>query len=467
MSEAGRTDLGEARRRALAVGLGVCALALAVAWRGGAAWAWALSAWALAAVVALGYEAFASRRGRQARAEEAKPPFGDDDQSAWRMLEQLPDPILVIDRSGRVVGANAEAREQFGIARVRMLLSSVMREPAVLEAVNEVLHGAAPQSVEFMSLAPRERHVSAFVAPIARDDGGARAMVALHDQTAAKRAERTRVDFLANASHQLRTPLASLAGYIETLRGHARHDAEARDRFLEIMQTQSERMRRLIDDLLSLSRIELNEHVPPTGVADLVAIAGDVVDAAGPIARDRGVMIELTAQAKRAPVLGDRDELIQVVQNLVDNAVKYCGEQGRVRVTIACGTDRNHAGGAPPSSAESLAVVTPPDVLSGLFASLEVADNGPGIERRHLPRIAERFYRANERAELTGTGLGLAIVKHIVSRHRGGFIVGSERGVGSSFAIFIPHTLEFAAETTEGAEISAAAGESDDAVTKV
>ncbi len=294
-------------------------------------------------------------------------------------------------------------------------------------------------------------------------------MVSLHDETAAKRAERTRVDFLANASHQLRTPLASLAGYIETLRGHARDDAEARDRFLEIMQAQAERMRRLIDDLLSLSRIELNEHVPPTGVAELVGVANDVVDAAGPIARERGVAVSLQAHCERAPVLGDRDELIQVVQNLIDNAVKYCGAQGNVRVEIGCGADRDAAAAVSIEPEEHFAMVLPPEAMSGSFAWLRVADDGPGIERRHLPRIAERFYRANERAELTGTGLGLAIVKHIVSRHRGGFSVVSKRGAGSAFSIFIPHTLEFTAQQNVAGAPGrpSAPSENDKAVTKV
>lgn len=372
---------------------------------------------------------------------------------AERMLEISPDPIFVVGRSGRIEVTNGSAREWYRSAREHVLLSSVIREPAVLEAVNEALHGGPPQTVDFMTMAPRERHLRAFVAPV-----GAAAMVVLYDETAAKRAERTRVDFLANASHQLRTPLASMSGFIETLRGHARDDADARERFLEIMQAQAERMARLIDDLLSLSRVELNEHVPPTGAACLVDIAGDVADAIAPLAAEREVTVTVERRAPRAPVLGDREELLQVVQNLVDNAVKYCRRGGRVSIEVGCGAQREAAAwagaeglGGEDGAVARMSIVGPPQAPSGSFAWLRVRDEGPGIARRHLPRLAERFYRADETvSEHAGTGLGLAIAKHIMSRHRGGLAVESGQGRGSAFTIYAPHTMEFIAELDGG-----------------
>jgi two-component system phosphate regulon sensor histidine kinase PhoR len=244
--------------------------------------------------------------------------------------------------------------------------------------------------------------------------------VLLHDVTAARRSDRMRADFVANASHELRTPLASLLGFVETLRGPARDDAEARERFLGIMHEQATRMARLIDDLLSLSRIEMNEHVPPTGRVDIAEALRRVAETLQQKAAARGMRIELDAPEDLPPVVGDADELAQLFQNLVDNAVKYGRPETKVRVA-ARRSERS---------------------LPGAPASIEVgvADEGEGIAREHLPRLTERFYRvdtARSRAA-GGTGLGLAIVKHIVGRHRGALEIESERGRGSTFTVRLP-----------------------------
>jgi two-component system phosphate regulon sensor histidine kinase PhoR len=259
--------------------------------------------------------------------------------------------------------------------------------------------------------------------------------------------ERMRVDFLANASHELRTPLASLTLLIETLAGHARGDPAAQDRFLKLMQAQAERMARLIDDLLSLSKIELNEHVPPAEHVDLVGLTKEVVDTLGPIAQERGVRLEPKFAQPQAWVVGDRSQLIQVVQNLVDNAIKYSPQGGAVEIEIASAANRDEAAaraGRRWDEASRISLLTPPPTPERRYMVLRVVDSGPGIARRHLPRLSERFFRVEreETTDLEGTGLGLAIVKHIVNRHRGGFVVESEVGRGSAFAVFIEQPAE-------------------------
>jgi two-component system phosphate regulon sensor histidine kinase PhoR len=223
-----------------------------------------------------------------------------------------------------------------------------------------------------------------------------------------------RVDFVANASHELRTPLASLTGFIETLQGPAKDDSAARERFLGIMREQATRMSRLVDDLLSLSRIELKAHVRPRDPVDLVAVLRHVIDAHSPLARESGVVIERELPNVPVIVQGDRDELIQVFDNLLDNACKYGGSGGRVRVTITAPTE-----GEPGET------------------RVTVRDFGPGIPPEHVPRLTERFYRVSA-DQPRGTGLGLAIVKHIATRHHARLVIESRMGEGSAFTLVFP-----------------------------
>jgi two-component system phosphate regulon sensor histidine kinase PhoR len=228
-----------------------------------------------------------------------------------------------------------------------------------------------------------------------------------------------RADFIANASHELRTPLAAVSGFIETLRGAAKDDAPARERFLEVMNEEAERMRRLIDNLLSLTRIELNEHNPPGEVVDLVAVARVASAALAPLAEGKA-KIDI-AQAANANAVGDRDELIQVFQNLIHNAIKYGRENGKVQVRFGRVEEREREAGRG-------------------FVFAEVEDEGDGIPAEIIPRLTERFYRPNVKRmhEKGGTGLGLAIVKHILNRHQGRLQIASEPGKGSTFTIFLP-----------------------------
>jgi len=271
-----------------------------------------------------------------------------------------------------------------------------------------------------------ERRLGARVEPMeAPGAGDVRAVVALNDLTALDRAERSRADFVANVSHELRTPLSSVVGFIETLRGPAKEDRPAQEKFLAIMNDQAQRMARLVADLLSLSRIELNEHRAPTERVSLGATLRAVVDTLRPQATARRMEVLLDAPPPRgephcdidrlAPIPGDVDELTQVFQNLIDNALKYGRERASVR--IACWL-----------------------LQDGRRVAVAVSDQGEGIPREHLPRLTERFYRVNtaRSRDLGGTGLGLAIVKHIVNRHRGELRIESEPGHGSTFTVILP-----------------------------
>jgi two-component system phosphate regulon sensor histidine kinase PhoR len=267
-----------------------------------------------------------------------------------------------------------------------------------------------------------------------------RALLLMRDETDSRRNERMRADFLANASHELRTPLASLAGFIDTLRGHAKDDVDARNRFLDIMARQAWRMARLIEDLMSLSRIELNEHIAPDGEVDLALTAADVIDALSPQAREAGVHLDLSlGERGLAVVTGDRDQIVQVVQNLVDNAIKYAGRGGTVDIGLEVGLAAEAAVTLRKPHAARLSLLTP-DHADGLYAAIRVSDTGPGLSRQVLPRLTERFYRVEgqKSGERLGTGLGLAIVKHIMNRHRGGLAVESVEGEGAEFLVYFP-----------------------------
>jgi two-component system phosphate regulon sensor histidine kinase PhoR len=369
-------------------------------------------------------------------APEPEPAAPAGPSVADRVLQALPDPVLLVDSERHVVQANAAAESQFGRHAVGRDLSAMVRHPALIDAVESVLEGEAGREIELIFPVPVERVLRARVEPLAGETDQPLALIAFQDMTAARRTDQMRADFVANVSHELRTPLASLIGFIETLQGPARDDPEAHERFLAIMQQQSQRMARLIADLLSLSRIELNEHKPPTGETELGPILGGLADALGLKAAERSMTIKLgvpapltgvesfTDLASLPAVQGERDELTQLFQNLIDNAIKY-GRTGTA-VRVACWREPIEVPGRRAGGRPSLAVA--------------VIDEGEGIAREHLPRLTERFYRVDKARsrDIGGTGLGLAIVKHIVSRHRGRLAVESTPGVGSIFTVHLP-----------------------------
>ena len=422
----------------------------------------ATAAIAAAVVAAIGGTLLAAGR----RPPPPPPPAEIAAERAWTppfvaMLDRLADPILLIqggereDLSGRrFVFANAAARALLRIQRQEGPLTTAIRTPEVLDAVDEALYGGLPSEAAYEVRGVQDRSWRARAAPLASEPGGPDlALLVLRDETEVRRAERTRADFLANASHELRTPLASLTGFIETLRGHAREDPEARDRFLAIMQAQAERMRRLIDDLMSLSRIELGEHIPPSGNVDMAAAVIDVLDALGPLAKERCVTLRPTLPPLgEAIAAADRDQILQVIQNLTENAVKYTPADGEVVVEVLADLSPANATARVSDLAAHFSILTPDHATGRRYVAVRVRDFGPGIARNHLPRLTERFYRVEgQRArERPGTGLGLAIVKHIVNRHRGGLIVESAEGAGALFSAYVP-MAEISQEAAEQA----------------
>jgi two-component system phosphate regulon sensor histidine kinase PhoR len=355
-------------------------------------------------------------RGWRARSQRAEAGL----TAAEAVFAAIPDPLIAIDGQRRIVRANPAATEFVGTVLEASDLAASLRNPVVLAAADAVLAGEQARIVDFVLSVPVERVMRARVARVeGTSPGGAVAIITLHDITALKAAEQMRADFVANAGHELKTPLASLVGFIETLLGAARDDAAARDRFLGIMRGEAGRMSRLVDDLLSLSRIELNEHVPPTSRVAIAALVEQVAEVLQLRASERGIHLELTLPDDLPDVLGDEDELAQVFQNLIDNAIKYGRPHSTVTVAADC-----LAGRAGPN---------------GGLVRIAVADQGEGIPSDHLPRLTERFYRVdNARSrELGGTGLGLAIVKHILNRHRGRLEISSALGTGSTFTVWL------------------------------
>ncbi len=352
--------------------------------------------------------------------------------AAEAVIAAVPDPLILLDDRRRIVRANAQAGSFVGIVDGPRDLAAVLRNPAVLGAADAVLRGEAARVVDFTVTVPIERQLRARLArldPPSLD--GAVVVLSLHDITQLKRAEQMRADFIANASHELRTPLTTLTGFIETLRGPAREDAEARERFLAIMHEQAARMIRLVEDLLSLSRIELNEHVMPQGSVALGPLLHHLADTLELRAGERGMRIRLDMPPDLPDVVGERDELAQLFQNLLDNAIKYGRAGSEISVAAANGARPPYGGDAGDAA-----------FVSAAFVSIAVRDQGEGIAREHLPRLTERFYRVDtaRSREMGGTGLGLAIVKHILNRHRGFLDIESALGTGSVFTVFLrPH----------------------------
>lgn len=331
--------------------------------------------------------------------------------------EALEDPAFILAPGGTLKYQNKAAIAQFGTMTIGRHLSSRLRAPAILDLVEKAMATKDDYTSEYVEKVPTERWYRVRIAPmaaIADMKGGSELyMLTLRDQSESHRMDRMRTDFIANASHELRTPLASLSGFIETLRGPARDDPEARERFLGIMFEQAGRMTRLVDDLLSLSRLEMKSHMVLTGEVDLPALIHHVLDTLKPLAENLDVTVRYEAPEKPVVVSGDRDELIQVFENLIENACKY-GQSGKfVDVAIRQSDD----------------AAFPVEVM--------VRDFGPGIPREHVPRLTERFYRVSVEASRSkkGTGLGLAIVKHILTRHRARLVVHSTVGEGSEFCV--------------------------------
>jgi two-component system phosphate regulon sensor histidine kinase PhoR len=335
------------------------------------------------------------------------------DTAVKATVEAIPQPTFLLDPGATVRYANAHAGRLFPQTRPADPFTLTFRQPEVGEALSEVQAGRT-SSAEFHPPGEATHVYSMTFSPVPRPGGGVDHILVTFDDVSERLAvARMRADFVANASHELRTPLASLTGFIETLLGPARNDPEASEKFLRIMLDQARRMRRLIDDLLSLSRVEMRVHRRPTDMVDLAAVLRHVKDAMTPLAAEHSVALSLDAPAGPVDVIGSRDELVQVFQNLVENAIRYGASGGRVDIGME----------VRPGGREAAAV--------------HVRDYGPGIAPDHLPRLTERFYRVDVGASraMKGTGLGLAIVKHILTRHRSELQVESRPGEGARFTV--------------------------------
>lgn len=346
------------------------------------------------------------------------------DTSMKATVEALPHPAFLLDAGGVARYRNARAAELFPATRPGDPFALTFRRPEVAAAL-ELAGRGSKQTLEFNEPGRTTNVYAMHVSPLATPAGTRFVLVTFDDVSDRLALARMRADFVANASHELRTPLASLTGFIETLLGPARNDPAATEKFLRIMLEQAWRMRRLIDDLLSLSRAEMRARSRPTGEVDLAGVVGTAVDAMQPLAAESGVVLSTEVPDRPVRITGDHDELVQVAQNLVENAIRYGGEGGKVDVRLAT------------RAADGRAIAT-----------IEVRDYGPGIAAEHLPRLTERFYRVDVGAsrERKGTGLGLAIVKHIMTRHQGQLDIRSTPGEGASFTMVLPLQPDSAAE---------------------
>ena len=340
----------------------------------------------------------------------------------FAFADALTDPCLVLDRRSIVLHANAAARRQYPSVTPGNPITFGLRNPELVQAIDAVGRTAGARAIELHETLPSETWDKVVVAPIVQPgtdwltDEGRQVMVTFQSLTELKRVDALRSDFIANASHELRTPLASLLGFIDTLLGPAAKDAAAREKFLGIMRGQAERMSKLIDDLLSLSRIEMHQHVRPTASVDLASLLREVREGLQTQAKAANLEIRLSLFEGPATTIGDRSQLYEVFENLLDNAIKYGAEGKTVELSLA------------------------PAGRPGFQHLVTVIDHGPGVEPEHVPRLTERFYRidADASRKKKGTGLGLAIVKHIVNRHRGQMSIKSKPGEGLRVDVYLP-----------------------------
>jgi two-component system phosphate regulon sensor histidine kinase PhoR len=331
------------------------------------------------------------------------------------ILNGLPIPAVIVARDERLVAMNPAARALLGHGVLGRHHAMALRQPGVQAALVAALRdGLAGQARHVRPGPSQDTSFRMTVTPLPADAG---CLCVFEDLSQAEQIGQMRREFVANVSHELRSPLTALLGFIETLKGAARDDAAARERFLVIMEREAGRMNRLIGDLLNLSRVEADARVRPVDPVDLMVLLHATMATLRPMADAADMQMTLTAEGGAWVVPGDADQLVQVFQNLIENAVKYGASGGRVDIRLA-------ADALPKTAA----------------VRVDVTDHGDGIGALHLPRLTERFYRVDDHRsrEKGGTGLGLAIVKHIVQRHKGRLRITSTPGQGSSFSVILP-----------------------------
>jgi len=341
------------------------------------------------------------------------------------ILDGLTEAVFLVGPARQILFANRTAVDLFGKGLVGNNFVRAIRHPECIQCIDEVLAGAPKSRVAIQLQRPSPRVYQVSVVGLdPSDPEDVRAVVSIDDISHVHEAEQMRSDFVANVSHELRSPLTALCGFIETLQSSAKDDPVARERFLGVMEQEANRMNRLIGDLLSLSKVESNARIRPTGICDVHTVIQRVIAMLAVQAQGEGKTIELEVKSRTTTVPGEDDELTQVFQNLIENALKYGGPNSSVLVSVQS--------------------VQRDPVLRAPALSIAVRDQGPGIPAQHIPRLTERFYRVDDgrSRDKGGTGLGLAIVKHIVGRHRGRLQILSETGVGSVFTVLLPMTLE-------------------------
>jgi two-component system phosphate regulon sensor histidine kinase PhoR len=342
--------------------------------------------------------------------------IGGDMRQVEELVGALPVPVLLIGRDSRVLAANTAAMTLLGADPVGRHHGLAFRQPALLDAIASALRGDGVIEVRHAIPGPSQELVYRVnVAPVSLG-----VVLSFTDLSEQEQIGQMRRDFVANVSHELRTPLTALMGFIETLRGPAREDSAARERFLAIMSREAERMNRLVRDLLHLSRVEAEERLRPTRPVDIAGLIRASATALRPLAEESGMQIELHGVDARFEAPADGDQITQILHNLIENAIKYGASGGRVLVTLG---DAEGARGA--------------------MVRIDVRDFGEGIDEIHIGRLTERFYRVDghRSREKGGTGLGLAIVKHVVNRHRGRLLIESRLGSGSCFSVLIPKKI--------------------------
>ncbi|WP_390914745.1 ATP-binding protein [Pseudosulfitobacter sp. SM2401] len=336
------------------------------------------------------------------------------------LLNALPLPGLAIDLDDRIIAANADARALLGDQIIERSYIAMLRQPDILHSIEATQADGENRTTRYVHTDIGQETLFSVSCRAVVDAGDTVVILCFEDITHVTQTSQMRRDFVANVSHELRTPLTALMGFIETLRGPAKNDAPAHDRFLGIMQSEAERMNRLVGDLLSLSQVESDERVRPTDNVCVDAVLLSTIHSIKPVADAAGVNIETDFSDSELIIAGDADQLRQVFTNLIGNAIKYGSSGGRVTV--------------------SLKRLKREAFARGPCALIQITDYGDGIDEVHLPRLTERFYRVDDHRSraLGGTGLGLAITKHIVNRHRGRLKISSVKGAGSTFAVVLP-----------------------------
>jgi two-component system, OmpR family, phosphate regulon sensor histidine kinase PhoR len=355
-------------------------------------------------------------------------------------IDAMNNPIIILDGALHLIIANNVAKKRFGINRFGARLEVYLRAPEILGAVETAISTREQQQLNFEHHFPSQTYDRVDIATFEYENQ-LRVVLIFNDETDLRKSELMRVDFLANAGHELRTPLASIRGFIETMQFSAKDDKKAAERFLPIMAREAERMHRLIEDIFSLSKIEFNEHVPPKSNRNMVLVTESVLNALEPISKNSGRKINFTRPKDIFLSRMDEDEIHQVLNNLLENAIKYGAPDTDISIKIENNLDLEQVKRASSHQyidSSSLSLVLPED-NGQKFVLVRVENYGKGIAAHYMPRLSERFYRIDdESAHIRGTGLGLAIVKHILKRHNGSLIIESKVGDKTAFSFAIP-----------------------------